>query len=81
MTEWNSTIEHVQEVLNGLEGALNPEQLKQILYLILIVVALMIIKIIDIILNSIKEIATTVIDVVKSIAEGTCCIKKLIPCL
>ena len=81
MSNWNATVRHIREVLDGLDDALNPEQFKQILYLIMIVFALMIIKIVDIILTSLKEVANTIIDVIKSVAEGTCCLKKLIPCL
>ena len=77
----NQNVRLLQEIIDALNKLLGPDQFRFIINMLLIIIGLTFLKAIDIIISATKEVTKIVVDGVRTIADGACCFKKLIPCL
>ena len=77
----NETVSLIQDIIKMLTTTLGPEQFKNMVYGLCIIIGLTLIKAVDIFITALKNICDIFTEVIRKMAEGICCVKKLLPCL
>ena len=77
----NETIILITDIVKMLTTTLGPEQLRNMVYGLCIIIGLTLVKTIDIIITSLKNLCEILTDTIRKMANGACCLKKLFPCL